>query len=349
MAQTLEQIAALAGVSRSTVSRVINHNPRVDAETRARVWQVVTEHDFHPNSAARALARRRSQIIGLLILQAFGEVFADTYFPSLIQGVAAACDEHSYSLMLSILTRASNDAFGRIVRAGHLDGLVVASALTNDEFVRRLVEEHFPFVLVGRSPQLTAITTVDSDNVRGASMAAQHLARLGYTRIASITGPLTMTAAVDRRDGFLSGIRSAGLQLPDGYLQEGDWTESSGLRATLALLQLPARPQAIFAASDDMAIGALRAIRSAGLRVPDDIALVGFDDVPLASAVEPPLTTVRQPIDRLGFTATTLLLDQLKDGANGEVPVEGQHIVLPTELVIRESCGQTRRYAAGRR
>jgi LacI family transcriptional regulator len=349
MPHTLEEIAALVGVSRSTVSRVINDQPNVDVETRARVWQVVREHDFHPNSAARTLARRRSQIIGLIIPQAFSAVFTDPYFPPLIQCISTACEERGYYLMLSFVSQRSDEAFGRLVRAGHLDGLIVATALNDDAFVSRLTAQHFPFVVIGRSPHPAEVTTVDADNVRGASMAAWHLARLGYTRIATITGPFTTTAALDRRDGFLNGLRDAGLSLHDHYLQEGDWTESGGRQAMLALLQLPARPQAVFVASDAMAIGALKAIRSAGLTVPDDVALVGFDDVPLASAVEPPLTTVRQPIDKLGFMAATVLLDQLEAGPEGKATAEGQHIVLPTELVIRESCGQARRFALGRR
>ncbi len=349
MAQTLEQIATLAGVSRSTVSRVINNHPNVDAETRARVWQVVHEHRFMPNSAARTLASRRSQIIGLIIPQALGDVFTESYFPALIQGISVACDERDYSLVLAFVTSGSDRSFQRIVRTGHLDGLIVTSALSEDDLVPRLAQERFPFVLIGRSPHPIHLTSVDCDNVRGASMATQHLARLGYTRIATITGPLSTMAAIDRRDGFLNAIRAAGLELPDGYIQEGDWTELSGQEAIPAFLALPERPQAIFVASDGMAIGALKGIRRAGLRIPEEIALVGFDDVPLASAVEPPLTTVRQPIDRLGFTATTLLLEQLKAGADGGDMADGQRIVLPTELVIRESCGQAKRYAPVRR
>ncbi len=195
MAYTLEEIAAMAGVSRSTVSRVINDQPNVGAATRAHVWQVVREHEFHPNSAARTLARRRSQIIGLIIPQAFGAVFADPYFPTLIQGISVACEQRGYHLMISFVSQRSDEAFGRLVRAGHLEGLIVTTALNDDAFVSRLVAEEFPFVLIGRSPHPDKVTTIDADNVRGASMAARHLARLGYTRIATITGPLTMTAA----------------------------------------------------------------------------------------------------------------------------------------------------------
>jgi LacI family transcriptional regulator len=311
------------------------------------VQRVILEQNYHPNSAGRALASRRSQIIGLLIPQQMGAVFSDPYFPTLIQGISAAVQEHGFWLSLSFLTEECEETFRRTIRGRHLDGAVIATALAQDPFVQRLEEEQFPFVLIGRSPNPLIATTIDADNARGAEMAVQHLVRLGHTRIATITGPLRMTAAMDRRDGYLGAIRAAGLALPEHYIQEGDWTEASGHQAMSALLRCIPRPEAVFSASDAMAIGALKALRSAGARVPEDMAVVGFDDVPMASAVDPPLTTIRQPIGRLGYTAAVLLLDQLI-APTAARSSEGQYIVLPTELIIRESCGQARRYAPER-
>ena len=346
---TLEEIARLAGVSRSTVSRVVNDDPKVHAATRERVWQHIKEHDFHPNTAARALATRRSQIVGLVIPQTLTTVFSDPYFPALLQGIAAACEERGYYLMLSLMIRQTDTTFRRLIRSGHMDGLIVASALKEDHFVERLVADHFPFVLIGRIPERTDIATVDADNLRGASMAAQYLARLGYTRIATITGPLNAIAAIDRRDGFLLGLRGLGLDVPPAYVQGGDWSEWSGTRSMERLLQAAPLPQAVFVVSDSMAIGALKAIRAAGLRVPEDIALVGFDDLALASAIEPPLTTVRQPVERLGYLAASTMIDLLESNPAERDRIGAQHIVLPTELVVRASCGQALRFAANAR
>ena len=346
MKMTLEEIARLAGVSRSTVSRVINDDPNVNDVTRERVWQVVKANDFHPNTAARALAGRRSRVIGLVIPQALNAIFADPYFPMLIQGSAAACDERGYYLMLSLLLRQSDDTFRWLIRARHMDGLIVASALADDTFVTRLLDEHFPMVLVGRLPAHADITTVDVDNVHGASMAVLHLAKLGYTRIATITGPANMVAALDRREGFLRGMRAMGIELPAGYMQTGDWSEWSGMQAMERLLRLSPRPDAVFVASDNMAAGALKAVRSAGLRVPEDVAVVGFDDIPLAATTEPPLTTVHQPIDQLGYLAASTLIDHLQAAPAAGTNHAVQHIVLPTELVVRASCGQSLRRAA---
>lgn len=344
---TLEEIAKLASVSRSTVSRVINNHPSVSDEVRERVWQVIEEQDFHPNTAARMLAGRRSRMLGLVIPQALSEIFSDPYFPLLIQGISAACDARQHYLMLSLLQMQSADAYRRIIQGGHLDGLIVASAFLDDSFVQRLQQDDFPFVLIGRQPSRLDINTVDADNSHGAMMAAQHFARIGYTRIATITGPLNMVASVDRRDGFLAGLRLAGLSISDGQVIEGDFSEQSGYDGMMRLLMLGAsqRPQAVFVASDRMAIGALKAARAAGLRVPDDVALIGFDDIPMASAVEPTLTTVRQPIERLGYTAAAVLIDLLAAAEGSGRP---QRVVLPTELVIRESCGHDARFRAHR-
>lgn len=335
---TLEEIAVLAGVSRSTVSRVINDHPNVKEEVRSRVWTVIREQNFHPNNAARALVSRRTQIVGLVIPQAIHAIFSDPYFPILIQGISAACNERQYHLMLSLITDDLSDAYRHIIKGGHLDGVIIASAFSNDNsFIERLLADNFPFVLIGRQPQMPEVTSVDADNVQGAAMAVQHLARLHHTRIATITGPLTMTAAVDRRDGFLRGLRAVRLPLYEGYLIEGGFSETSGYIGMQHLLNLPEPPQAVFVASDMMAIGAIKAVRAAGLRVPQDVAVVGFDDIPLAGVLEPPLTTIRQPIEMLGYTAATLLMDTL-DAAE---PAPLQRVVLPTELVVRDSCGHS--------
>lgn len=348
MALTLEQVATLAGVSRSTVSRVVNDHPNVNAETRDAVWRVIHEHGFHPNNAARTLASRRSQVIGLVIPQALGAVFSDPYFPILIQGIAAACEEQEYYLMLSLMRAQSPTAFRRLIGGGHLDGLIVASALATDPFVDRLLADDFPFVLIGRSLREAAITTIDADNVHGAIMATQHLLRLGYKRIATISGPQDMVAGMDRLEGFRTALRSAGVNVPPDYVQEGDWSEWSGQRGMTTLLGLTPPPQAVFIASDTMAIGALKVIRGAGLQAPGDVALVSFDDIPLASSLETPLTTVRQPIHQLGYTAASILIDRLKNQTRAG-GTTATRIVLPTELVVRASCGEQSRSVAAQR
>jgi len=336
MPRTMEQIAELAGVSRSTVSRVVNGDASVRGEVRERVLQVVRETGYQPHAAARSLVTRRSQIIGVVIPEEVKKLFTDPFFPLFLYGVTEACNAHSYYLMLSLFNGPADQAemYRRIIGSGHVDGMIVASAHTHDPLFPKLLRDGVPFVLAGRHPD-ERVTYVDVDNVGGARMAVEHLIRLGHTRIATITGPLTMAHGEDRLTGYRQALGAHGFAIDERLIVEGDYTEPSGSMGVQRLL--PASPTAIFAASDMMAIGALKALREAGLRVPEDIALVGFDDVSMASAVVPALTTVRQPISRMGSMATEILLGMLNSSNGALIPP--QKVILPTELVVRYSCG----------
>jgi LacI family transcriptional regulator len=224
--------------------------------------------------------------------------------------------------------------YRRVLGSGHLDGVIAGSAHLDDSLFPKLLENGLPFVLVGRHPD-ERVNYVDVDNVGGARMAVEHLLRLSHTRIAHITGPLTMAAGEDRLTGYRQALEAQRIAVDEGLIAVGDYSEASGALGMRRLLA--ASPTAVFAASDVMAIGALKALREAGLRVPQDVALVGFDDVMIATAVEPALTTVRQPIGRLGSMAADLLLDLLEKPPNPTG--QAVRIVLPTKLVVRDSCG----------
>ncbi len=340
MPPTLEEVAKLAGVSRSTVSRVINQHPSVRPEVRERVWAVIRETGYQPHAAARSLATRRTRVIGLVIPQSVTTLFTDPYFPILIRGVADACNIHHYHLMLSLFSQGQagnsrarqDELYQQVLRGRYLDGVVISSAPLDDPIFPRLLQDGVPFVIVGRYPH-ERIHYVDVDNVNGARMAVEHLLRLGHERIATITGPLNMCAGQDRLEGYRQALASRGIPIDEKLIAEGDFTEQGGRTAMQRLL--PYRPTALFAASDVMAIGAIKVIRDAGMRVPEDIAVVGFDDIPLASMVEPPLTTVRQPIEQLGSMAVKLLIGLMENPEGNTV----HRVVLPTELVVRASCG----------
>jgi len=334
MAYTLEEIAALAGVSRSTVSRVINDHPSVRAEVRDRVWQIIHQVGYQPHAAARSLVTNRTQVIGLIIPQAVTTIFTDPFFPLLIRGIADACNTHRYHLMLSLFSSRTEQEslYRRVLKGGYLDGVIVASTMLDDPLIPRLLQDQASFVSVGRYPPDERVSYVDADNVGGARMAVEHLLRLGHRRIAIVTGPLGMMAGQDRLEGYRQALESRGLPVEEALMAEGDFTESGGWMAMQRLLSQ--KPTAVFVASDTMAIGAIKALREAGLRIPDDVAVVGFDDLPAASIVEPALTTVRQPIERLGATAVDVLLGLVEQRTEGP-----QKVVLPTELVIRASCG----------
>jgi LacI family transcriptional regulator len=332
MPLTLEDIARLSGVSRSTVSRVINVDTNVKEETRQKVLRVIQSINFQPNLAARSLAAGRTSIIGLVIPAGVSALFVDPYFPQFIQGVSTACNLHAYSVMLWLAEpEFERRTISQILHNGLVDGVVVSSALIVDPISNSLYESQMPFIQVGRHPTLD-INYIDVDNTRASRDATLHLLRLGRKAVATITGPQNQVAGFDRYQGYQLAMQDRQLPLRPELVVEGDFTELGGYTAMLRLL--PERPDAVFIASDMMAVGAIRAIHEANLRIPEDIAVIGFDDIPTASKIDPALTTVRQPVRSMGALAVEMLIDIIAHPG-----AQTRHILVDTELVIRSSCG----------
>jgi LacI family transcriptional regulator len=331
---TLEKIADLAGVSRSTVSRVINDHPSVRPQVRQRVLEIIKATGYQPHAAARSLASNRCDVIGLVIPQSVHTLFTDPYFPQLTQGISQACNQHDYTLALVMFHTDQDEQklFPRISRRGLVDGIIFQVGTIEDQYIPRLAERGVPFIVAGRPANGSKVSYVDVDNAAGAYNAVTHLIHQGRKRISTVTGALNTVVGLDRREGYESAIRAHGLAPDETLIAEGQFTETSGYYAMQRLL--PHEPDAVFVASDTMALGAMRAIREAQLSVPDDIAVVGFDDLPPATISNPPLTTIRQPIHQMGFKAVEALLDIIENGA--EPP---RQIVFSTELVVRGSCG----------
>lgn len=329
----LEDIAQLAGVSRATVSRVVNDMPNVSPTTRQRVWQVIQEHDYQPNLAARALVTRQTKVLSLVIPQSVTSTFADPYFPILIEGITARAQQHDYAIMLWIGNELDRDRFGKRILANDLcDGVIITSALVDDQLLDQLEQAGFPYMVVGKPGDLAHMNYVDVDNIHGAQLAVTHLLRVGRQRIGTITGPLNKVAAQDRLTGYRRALEASGLSMDPALVVEGDFTEEAGYTGWQTLSQQGV--DAVFAASDLTALGVLAALQDSGCCVPADVSLVGFDDFAAASMCRPALTTIRQPVAQVGNIATKALLDLL----NGTLQVPYQ-VVLPVELVIRESCG----------
>jgi LacI family transcriptional regulator len=335
---TLEDIAEKAGVSRSTVSRVINKQPYVRKEVRERVLKVIQETGFYPNVAARTLALQRSWMIGLVLPRNVVSFFSDPYFPRLTQGIAQACNDQNYTLGLFLVSEQEDESkiFPRVSRRGFLDGVLVQSGEIGDQLIERLVNSNMPMIVVGRPFHDSDVSYIDVDNVNGAYQAIKYLCELGYRRIGTITGTINSTAGLDRKEGYLKALVDAGLRVDPSLIMEGDFTESGGYRAMKHLLA--AKPEAVFAASDVMALGAMRAVREAGMTVPEDIAFVGFDDVPLSASPDIPLTTIHQPIYEFGMKAVEILIDLIENGIR-----PSRQVIMDTELIIRESSGASRR------
>ncbi len=336
---TLEDIAKQAGVSRSTVSRVVNEHPNVKADVRKRVMQVIQNTGYHPNAAARTLASQRSWTIGLVLPHSVSFFFTDPYYPHLTKGIAQACNQHNYTLALFLADAKEDEEkiFPRVSRKGLLDGVLIQSGHHGDQqIIGHLIDTKMPLVVAGRPFRSDNVSYIDIDNVNAAFSAVSYLVRLGYQRIGTITGPITSTAGLDRKEGYLKALVARGRDVNESLIAEGDFTEAGGYYAMQKLL--PNKPDAIFAASDIMAIGAMRAVREAGLRIPEDVGFVGFDDLPIATLSDIQLTTVRQPVVQFGIKAVELLIDQIENGIQPP-----RRIILDTELVIRESCGATRK------
>jgi LacI family transcriptional regulator len=330
---TLEEIAELSDVSRSTVSRVINDDPHVSPATRKKVMSVVRRLNYQPHAAARSLAAGHSRILGLIVPSGVTITFDDPMYSILVRGISATCMGHNYSVMLWLADPDyERRMINQILRNGLIDGVIVSSLSISEEILDALFDSGLSFILVGRHPSRDDVNYVDVENRRGAQEAVGHLLRQGRERVATITGPLTSAPGIDRHTGYIEALRSRGLSVDEHLIVEGDFSEASGYYGMRQLLAH--EPDAVFVANDMMALGGLRALREADLRVPEDVAVVGYDDLPLAARATPPLTTVRQPIQRMGAVATQTLIDII------EHPTAGLHrIVLPTELMVRRSCG----------
>lgn len=325
---TIEEVASAAGVSRSTVSRVVNGSTAVSPEALDAVQRAIAELNYVPNRAARSLASRQTHAIALIVPEDTTTFFGDPFFAAIVAGITGALRGSDYLLNLLIATDDPGDKMASFVRNGGVDGALIVSHHTSDAFIER-VADAVPVVWGGRPMQRRdGDFVVDVDNVAGARTATQHLLSTGRRRIATITGPLTMVSSGDRLQGFRDALTDAGLA---PFAEEaGDYSEASGADAARRILAT-GTPDAIFVASDLMARGALTALRATGIRVPDDVALVGYDDSSVALTTDPQLTTVRQPMYAQGEAMAGVLLSNLA----GEAPETTT--ILPTELVVRGS------------
>lgn len=335
---TSQDVANRAGVSRTTVSLVLNNvkDAQISDETRKKVLMAATELDYHPDASARRLVQGRSQVIGFVERHSPFQNFADAFMAEVLRGLHGVARQHNYHVLFeptSEKREAKND-FMRLIRERHADGIVLSGPRFDDQLFFQRYAQNAPIVLQGRLPG-SNLPSVDVDNVGGARMATDHLLALGYRKIAMITnGPLAYTAAADRRSGYLQALQEAGIEFLPSMIQIGAFSPESGYHAMQRLLELYPRPEAVFVASDVVAIGAIEAARQANLRIPDDLAIVGFDDIPWSAYLNPPLTTVRLPAYSLGWKAGYLLIQLLN-----QEEIEEETILLETQLIVRESCG----------
>ncbi|MET8767611.1 LacI family DNA-binding transcriptional regulator [Streptomyces sp. NPDC004658] len=330
---TLNAVAARAGVGRGTVSRVINGSPKVSARSRAAVEQAIAELGYVPNRAARSLATRRTDAVALVVPDAGTRLFSEPYFSGIIRGVSAGLTGAGMQLLL-VLT-GDEQEHGRLaayLAAHRVDGVLMMAVHGDDSLPDRLEELAVPTVLAGRRDESEGLGHVRADNRGGARLAVRHLLAGGRRSIGTITGPLDMDVARARLDGYREALREAGISVSEDLVAAGDFTEEGGRAAMRELLRRRPDVDGVFAASDVMASGAVLELRAAGRRVPHDVALIGFDDSIVARHLDPPLTSVRQPLEEMGRTMASLLLEEIAQRGTGR-----RGVVLPTELVVRAS------------
>jgi LacI family transcriptional regulator len=327
---TIMDVAQEAGVSYATVSRVVNNKGYIKPETRERVMRAVTRLGYVVNQQARSLASGRSQVVGLLV-----PGLETAYIGEIIRGIDEELAGASYDLMLYTAhrRRTRESAYVATLTQGMADGLLLVLPRDPGAYLETLRRRGFPYVLIDHQGIDDAGPAVGATNRQGGYDATNHLIELGHRRIGFITGSLDLGCSNDRLAGYHAALSEFGLSTDPQLVREGDFTQPAGYRAARELLTLPVPPSAIFASNDLMAFGVMEAARVRGLRIPEDISIIGFDDIPQAIHVHPPLTTIRQPLEQMGRLAARMLLRQIDDRRQ-----LAERMDLPTELIVRESC-----------
>ncbi|WP_058726947.1 LacI family DNA-binding transcriptional regulator [Curtobacterium luteum] len=336
---TLKDVAAKVGVTSAAASMALSGHERISEKTRAAVKRAADELGYVPSSAGRALRSQRADAVALIVPNSSTHVFGHLYFMHVLTGMSTAANAHDAQVIVSTNADTSTGgvAYERVMRSRTADGAIVTSAAIDDDHVQALVASGLPVVLIGNYPHLARAVSVGIDDVAATEHLVDHLVTVhGRRRLLHVTGTLDHQTGLDRRDGFLRAANTHGL--PEVAVIEGDLSEASGAAAMEQVVREQPGYDGIVFANDDMAVGGLRVLRRAGVRVPEDISVVGFDDFGLARVTTPGITTVRVPAEEMGRIATERLFS-LVDGRGSDPDGDDRHTELPVEVVLRGSCG----------
>jgi DNA-binding LacI/PurR family transcriptional regulator len=328
---TIKDVARRAGVSVTTVSRVLNNHPYVADDLRERVLRAIAELGYQPSRVARRLRAPDSQLVGVI----FSDI-ANPFYIDVLRGIEHVLSQQGMSVLIGNASadQAREDAFIRLMQTEDVAGLIVAPTREDSPAIAEAAHKGLPMVVIDRHMTNIEIDTVLVDNFNGTLAAIQHLIALGHQRIGVVSGPLHLNSGRERYAGYLQAMSDAGLAVESGLTRFGDYRQSSGYQLAHELLRLPDPPTALFVANNQMTIGALNAIHESGCQIPDDIAVIGFDDLDWAVSLNPPLTTIAQPTFDIGKHAADLLLVRIADPAR-----PARTVMLNTQLIVRESCG----------
>lgn len=332
---SIDEVAKRAYVSRSVVSRVLNNHPNVSDEARERVLEIVKKYNYRPSSVARGLATNHNYEIGILAPRRCDEALGNGFWSLLHLGIFEECIQKGYFATMSpISTDKEAEINVHILDNKRLDGYILLTQEVTDIVINKLNEDEIPTVLVGHGQSNPNLNSVDVDNFAGAYQATNHLIELGHKRIGIIMASAQMKESADRVAGYTKALEDAGLCVCEEYISRGDYSQKHGFDTIKRWIKQGLDLSAVFCMSDTLAMGALLALDRENVKVPDEVALVGFDDLPFAQYTIPPLTTIRQPIYQKGKQAANLLMRQIENKS-----AEVVHKNLEPELIIRESCG----------
>jgi DNA-binding LacI/PurR family transcriptional regulator len=329
MPPTIKYIARKAGVSIATVSRAMNGEDGVGPETRERIQIIARRLNYFPNLSARGLVARKPNAIGIVIPRMSEFAFSNPYYSEILKGIEKKTRESGHYLVFSF---AEEDCYARMVQHQLAAGVIVLANRMDDPRVEEAWRMKVPMVLIPGDSRQPGIPSVDVDNTGAAVQAVDHLAGLGHRRIAFLNGPANSKYSLERLTGFRNGLKKCGLPLRKEFVMESDFTQQGGYEGTKRFLSLKNPPTALLVINDYSAMGALRAAKEMGFRVPEDVSLIGFGDVPFSSMTDPPLTTLREPFQEMGHEAASMLL-KIVQGKK----ISSRNQILPVELVPRES------------
>lgn len=334
---TAKDVAEAAGVSRTTVSFVLNNaqGMRISEETRQKVLEAARTLNYHPDATARSMVKGKTFILGFVVRQEPDKAYADLLLPEVMRGISEVAGKSGYHLLFKpVPPEDNNNSITTLFLERQVDGIIVSGPLSDDREIVDLLKSNAPIILQGRIDD-PRIPSVDINNRKAAMKAVDHLIKLGHQRIAIITNAsMQYSSSKDRLLGYQQSLLTAGLSYDENLVFHGDRTPDSGYHAMKKILSLSERPSAVFIASDTVALGSLNALYQEKIQVPDEMAIVGFDDIALSKHLSPPLSTIQIPAYELGWNAANLLIKWME---NQDVPKED--FLLGTKLVIRESCG----------
>lgn len=336
---TIREVAEAVGVSTATVSRVLNGYPHISPEVRRSVLNAIAELGYKPNRVAQRLRAARSNLVGIVVTD-----ITNPFFNMIMASIESVFFDRGFSVMMSNTTADPQKELDylRLMEKEEIAGLVIAPTSENANRVAELAEAGLPIVVIDRRINGSRVDVVLSDNVGGARAAVSHLISLGHTAIAHIGGPQHLTSGRERYEGYLQAMQAASLPVRSEWVQTGDHRHESGYECALALMNVSPRPTAVFISNNMMTLGALNAIHDERLRVPQELAVVGFDDMPWAVSLNPPLSTVAQPMLQIGYEAARLLLERID-----QPDLPARTLVLETTLIVRASCGTQMRQEGG--